>query len=151
SGAGRLALAHAEPGRRWSDTAATVTATNGTATGGTATGGEGGWTLTGVKEPVLHGDADRLVVSAKLPGGGTGLFLVDGGATRRSTSTAYDGTRVTRVEFDATPATPLGEPGQDVTARIGAVVDQARIAACHEALGGMEVALEATTDYLRSR
>ena len=37
------------------------------------------WTLTGVKEPVPHGArADVLVVSAALPDGGTGLFVVDG-------------------------------------------------------------------------
>ena len=47
----------------------------------TATGSGDGWTLSGVKEPVPHGArADRLVVSAALPDGGTGLFLVAGDA-----------------------------------------------------------------------
>ena len=141
TGSRLLAFAHDEPGHRWRDTASSVTASD-----------EGGtWTLTGVKEPVPGGDADQLVVSAALPGGGTGLFLVDGDASRRSTSTAHDGTRVSRVELAATPATPLGEPGADATASISTVLDRARIAACHEALGGMEVALETTTAYLRSR
>lgn len=110
-----------------------------------------GWTVSGVKEPVLSGDAEQLVVSARLPDGGTGLFLVDGEATTRTTSTAYDGSRVTRVECDAAAAVPLGEASTDVTGEIAAALDRARIAACHEALGGMEVALEATTEYLRSR
>ena len=51
------------------------------------------WTLTGVKEPVPHGArADLLVVSAALPDGGTGLFLVErrrspsAPATRRTTA-----------------------------------------------------------------
>ena len=141
TGSRLLAFAHDEPGHRWRDTATSVTASD-----------EGGaWTLTGVKEPVPGGDADQLVVSAALPGGGTGLFLVDGEATRRSTGTAHDGTRVSRVELTATPAAPLGEPGADATAAVARVLDRARIAACHEALGGMEVALETTTAYLRSR
>lgn len=109
------------------------------------------WVLTGVKEPVLGGDAERLVVSAALPGGGTGLFLVDGEAVTRTTSPAYDGSRVSRVELVGTPATPLGEPGADAAAALGSVLDLGRLAACHEALGGMQVALETTTAYLKSR
>ena len=66
-----LALAHAEPGSRWSPYASAVT----------ATGAGAAWTLRGVKEPVPHGArADRLVVSAALPQGGTGLFVVPPGA-----------------------------------------------------------------------
>src|SRR4051812_45383728 len=62
-----LAFAHDEPGRGWTPSAEKVTAA-----------GDGDtWTLAGVKEPVHHGArADRLVVSARLPQGGTGLFLV---------------------------------------------------------------------------
>ncbi|WP_181312682.1 acyl-CoA dehydrogenase family protein [Nocardioides campestrisoli] len=122
--------------------------------GGTPTRAEGSgdaWTLTGVKEPVLSGDAERLVVSAELPEGGTGLFLVDGDAVTRTTSRAYDGSRVSRVELDRTAATPLGEPGVDASAALASVLDLGRIAACHEALGGMAVALETTTAYLKSR
>ncbi|WP_110239395.1 acyl-CoA dehydrogenase family protein [Nocardioides gilvus] len=141
AGERRVALAHAEPGNRWSNIATDVTATD----------DDGHWTLSGVKEPVLAGDAEQLLISARLPDGGTGLFLVDGDATTRTTTTAYDGTRVTRVECDATAGTPLGEPGADVTREIATALDRARIAACHEALGGMEVALETTTAYLRSR
>ena len=64
------------------------------------------WTLTGVKEPVPHGArADLLVVSAALPDGGTGLFLVDLAATatgRRAPATpTHDGGRAARVAFDA--------------------------------------------------
>ena len=71
------AFAHAEPGTRWTAEARAVTA---------ARDGDG-WTLTGVKEPVPHGArADVLVVSAALPDGGTGLFLV-ARATRRSPAT----------------------------------------------------------------
>ena len=142
SGETLLAFAHAEPGARWTPTASGVTATP---------SGDG-WTLTGVKEPVPHGArADRLVVSAALPDGGTGLFLVEADtvASRTGYST-FDGGRAARIAFDATAATPLGEGG-DATAHVAAALDAARIAACNEAVGAMEVALRATSEYLKSR
>jgi len=142
SGETVLAFAHAEPGARWTPTAATVT----------ATGSGNGWTLTGVKEPVPHGArADRLVVSAALPDGGTGLFLVEGnapGLTRTGYPT-FDGGRAARVALDGTPGTPLGSG--DATGHIARALDGARIAAASEAVGAMEVALSATSDYLKSR
>ena len=139
-----LAFAHAEPGSRWTAAASTVT--------GSSSGGD--WTLSGVKEPVPYGArADQLVVSAALPEGGTGLFLVDpsaAGVTRAGYST-HDGGRAARVAFDGTPAVPLGAAGADATASIAAVLDIARVMACNEAIGAMEVALDATTSYLTSR
>src|SRR5271167_5256682 len=52
------------------------------------------WTLSGRKNPVLAGDsADTLVVSAALPGGGTGLFLVDAKAVTRHPYHTFDGRR----------------------------------------------------------
>jgi alkylation response protein AidB-like acyl-CoA dehydrogenase len=142
SGETVLAFAHAEPGARWAPTAEKVTAT--------ASGDA--WTLTGVKEPVPHGArADRLVVSAALPDGGTGLFLVEGdapGLTRTGYAT-FDGGRAARVALDGTPATALGSG--DATAHISRALDGARIAAASEAVGAMEVALSATSEYLRSR
>lgn len=129
-----LAFAHDEPG-------APVTA---------APDGDA-WTLTGVKEPVLHGGrADRLVVSAGLPQGGTGLFLVDGDAARRDAYATHDGGRAARVTFEGTPAVPLGAGG-DAADAIALAVDGARIMAGNEAVGAMEVALATTTDYLKSR
>jgi alkylation response protein AidB-like acyl-CoA dehydrogenase len=137
-----LALAHDEPGSRWSPSATAVTATE-----------EGGsWTLSGVKEPVVHGArADLLVVSAALPDGGTGLFLVEGSAAERTDYATYDGGRAAKVTFAGTAATPLGEAGRDVTASIATVQDIGRIMACNQAVGAMEVALRTTTEYLKSR
>lgn len=137
-----LALAHDEPGSRWSPSATAVTATE-----------EGGsWTLSGVKEPVVHGArADLLVVSAALPDGGTGLFLVEGSAAERTDYATYDGGRAAKVTFSGTAATPLGEAGRDVTASIATVQDIGRIMACNQAVGAMEVALRTTTEYLKSR
>ena len=137
-----LAFAHDEPGRGWSPTAEQVTA---------AQGGDS-WTLSGVKEPVPHGArADQLVVSAALSEGGTGLFLVEGDAADRADYPAYDGSRAARVAFDSTAATPLGQPGLDVTSSIATVQDIARVMAANQALGAMQVVLSATTDYLKSR
>jgi len=139
-----LALAHAEPGTRWSVTASSVRATS--------SGDE--WRLSGVKEPVPHGArADQLVVSALLPGGGPGLFLVSADATglTRSGYATFDGGRAARVAFDSTPAVPLGTPGTDASSAIEAALDTARIAAANEAIGAMEFALAATSDYLKSR
>jgi hypothetical protein len=136
-----VAFAHLEPGARWSTTAAAVTASESGAA----------WTLDGVKEPVPHGArADALVVSAALPSGGTGLFLVDPAGTERSGYAVHDGTRAARITFTGTPATPLGAGG-DATATIATALDRTRIAACHQALGAMSFQLGATTSYLTSR
>jgi alkylation response protein AidB-like acyl-CoA dehydrogenase len=142
SGETVLAFAHAEPGTRWTTSAASVT----------ATGSGVDWRITGVKEPVPHGArADRLVVSAALPEGGTGLFLVadDASGLTRTGYSTYDGGRATRVAFDGTPAVPLGSG--DATAAIAGALDGARIAAANEAVGAMQFALSATSEYLKSR
>jgi alkylation response protein AidB-like acyl-CoA dehydrogenase len=137
-----LAFAHDEPGRGWTADAEKVTA---------AQDGDA-WTLTGVKEPVPHGArADVLVVSAALPDGGTGLFVVDGESADRTGYSTYDGTRAARIKLDGTAATPLGEPGLDVTASISTVQDIARVMAANEALGAMQFLLPTTTEYLRNR
>ena len=141
-GEGLPGFAHAEPGGRWTAEARAVTATQ-----------QGdGWTLTGTKEPVPHGArADVLVVSAALPDRGTGLFLVDPADATVTGYPVYDGTRAARVDLDATSATPLGEPGRDLTASIATVLDLARVMAANQSLGAMRSALRATTGYLKSR
>ncbi|WP_137294107.1 acyl-CoA dehydrogenase family protein [Nocardioides dongxiaopingii] len=137
-----LAFAHDEPGHRWSAEAHDVTA-------------DASGALTGTKDGVLHGArADVLVVSAVLPDGGTGLFLVTGDAlasVERSGYPTFDGGRAARITFDATAATPLGAAAADVTTSIATVQDITRIMAANEALGAMQTQLRATTEYLKSR
>jgi alkylation response protein AidB-like acyl-CoA dehydrogenase len=136
-------FAHAEPGTRWSPTAAGVTATQ---------SGDG-WTLTGVKEPVPSGArADVLVVSAVVDGGGTGLFLVRGDASglTRTGYRTHDGTRAAHVRFESTPAVALGTGG-DRTAAVERALAETRIAYGHEALGAMDTALRTTAEYLKTR
>jgi alkylation response protein AidB-like acyl-CoA dehydrogenase len=138
------AMAHAEPGTRWSPQAEAVTATQ----------DGGSWTLTGVKEPVLNGArADVLVVSAVVDGGGTALFLVRGdaaGLTRTGYRT-HDGGRAANVRLDGTPAELLGEDTADRTAAIERVLAEGRIAYAHEAIGSMDTALRTTAEYLKTR
>jgi alkylation response protein AidB-like acyl-CoA dehydrogenase len=137
-----VAFAHAEPGSRWSNSAAAVTATR---------SGDG-WALTGVKEPVPNGArADLLVVSAVVDGG-TGLFLVRPDATglTRTGYRNHDGTRSANVRFDGTPAELLGDGG-DETAAIERILAEARIAYGHEAVGAMDTALRTTAEYLTTR
>ncbi|SES84281.1 acyl-CoA dehydrogenase family protein [Geodermatophilus poikilotrophus] len=137
------AVAHAEPGTRWSPSAAAVAATQ----------DGGSWTLTGVKEPVLNGArADVLVVSAVVEGG-TALFLVRGdaaGLTRTGYRT-HDGGRAASVRFDGTPAELLGTDPGDRTAQIERVLAEGRIAYAHEAIGSMDTALRTTAEYLKTR
>ena len=139
-----LAFAHDEPGSRWSPSATRVTASQDGDT----------WTLSGTKEPVAHGGrADHLVVSAALPDGGTGLFLVAGNA-EGVTRTAYptiDGGRAAKIVLDGATATALGDAGADVTTSIASVMDITRVMAGNQALGAMQTLLAATVDYLKSR
>ena len=139
-----LAFAHTEAGRRGAATLAT-----------TAAGQGDSWTVTGRKSPVLAGDsADVLLVSAALPGGGAGLFLVDGsrensGTTRTSYRT-FDGQRGADIEFNNAAARPLGAGG-DATATIEEAVIRFRSALCAEAVGAMDESLRLTTEYLKTR
>ncbi len=137
-----LAAALAEPGARWDLTGGDVKASR---------SGDG-WTLSGVKEPVLHGArADALVVSAGTDVG-TGLFLVEdaAGLTRTGYRT-FEGGRAAHVAFDGTPATPLGDVATDHSSLVDDVVARAQVAYCHEALGAMDTALKITVDYLKTR
>lgn len=136
-----LAFAHVEPGMR-APTAAVATK---------AVREGDSWTLTGQKNPVLAGDcADTLVVSAALPDGGTGVFLVDAAATHRQPYRTFDGQRGAQIDFDATPAEPLGEAA-DASVAIGHTLVRVSSALCAEALGAMEEALRLTTEYLTQR
>ncbi|MFC9554715.1 acyl-CoA dehydrogenase family protein [Rhodococcus sp. NPDC056960] len=138
-----LAFADREPGVRWPSPQVSTTATkNGDA-----------WTLTGTKNPVPHGgSANTLVVTAALPDGGVGLFLVDADATglTRTPYATHDGLRAAQVELSDTPAEPLGEGGDASSAIVGAQI-RAQAALCAEAVGAMEEALRLTTEYLKTR
>lgn len=139
-----LAFAHTEPGRRGSAELATR-----------ATEQNGVWTVTGRKNPVIAGDrADTLLVTAALPGGGSGLFLVDasqeGTAVTRAGYRTFDGQRGADITLNDAAAQPLG-PGGDATRAIEEAVLRFQSALCAEAVGAMDESLRLTTDYLKSR
>lgn len=138
-----LAFAHTEPGMR--GTAGKVTTT-------AARQGDS-WSLSGRKNPVMTGDrADTLVVSAALPDGGTGLFLVDGRADGLACQPyrTFDGQRGAQIDLDSASATPLGE-ATDASDAIEHAIIRISSALCAEAVGAMEEALRLTTDYLKTR
>ena len=136
-----LAFAHLEPGHR-KPTAAVATHA--------ARQGDS-WTLTGTKNPVPAGDcADTLVVSAALPDGGTGLFLVDGDAVTRHPYPTFDGQRGAQIDLDSAAAEPLGD-AVDASPAIRDTIIRIQSALCSEAVGAMEEALRLTTDYLKTR
>ncbi|TPG37255.1 acyl-CoA dehydrogenase family protein [Mycolicibacterium hodleri] len=136
-----LALAHQEPGMRGMSTRVTTHA---------ELQGDS-WIVTGVKNPVLYGDcADSLIVSAALPDGGVGLFVVNAEAASRRDFRTFDGQRGAEVTLDSVVAQPLGTGGDAVTHLQNALIRQ-QSALCAEAVGAMEEALRLTTEYLRSR
>ncbi|MFI9410977.1 acyl-CoA dehydrogenase family protein [Nocardia gamkensis] len=142
SGTKLLAFAHAEPGVRWSSSELATTA---------AAQGDS-YTLTGVKNPVPHGDsADELVVSAALPEGGVGLFLVAPDATGvvRKSYRTVDGQRGAQLELTDAPAERLG--GADAAEAIASVLTHAQASLCAESVGAMEEALRLTAEYLKQR
>ncbi|MGW4123358.1 acyl-CoA dehydrogenase family protein [Nocardia sp. NPDC004711] len=138
-----LAFAHQEPGTRWPATELATTAVR---------DGDS-YRITGVKNPVPHGDcADQLVVSAALPGGGIGLFLIAADA-EGVTSTPYrtfDERRGAQLEFASAAAELLGDGG-DAQPVVDAVEVAAQASLCAESLGAMEEALRLTAEYLRTR
>jgi alkylation response protein AidB-like acyl-CoA dehydrogenase len=144
-----LAFAHLEPGHRKPTTVVTTRAVQ-----------QGNsWTLSGRKNPVLAGDsADTLVVSAALPDGGTGLFLVDlpvddspdNTSVTRHPYPTFDGQRGAQIDLDQAPAEPLGD-AVDASRAIRDAIIGIQSALCSEAVGAMEEALRLTTDYLKTR
>jgi alkylation response protein AidB-like acyl-CoA dehydrogenase len=140
-----LAFAHLEPGHR--KPSATAVSTNAVQQGNS-------WALSGRKNPVLAGDcADTLVVSAALPHGGTGLFLVDAQSVNRHAYPTFDGQRGAQIDLDRSPAEPLGEAVEvlDASPAIRDAIIRIQSALCAEAVGAMEEALRLTTDYLKTR
>ena len=136
-----LAFAHIEPGVRRPTAVVTTTAAR-----------EGdSWTVSGTKNPVLAGDsADTLIVTASLPDGGTGLFLVDASATQRQTYRTFDGQRGAQITFDKAAAEPVGE-AVDASAAVERALVRLSAGLCAEALGAMEEALRLTSEYLTQR
>ena len=148
AGTTRVALAYGEPSSRYDTAHVTAKAEE--------KGGE--WRLTGHKAVALNADtADRLVVSARISGDpddadGIGLFLLDAvaeGVERRPYPTV-DGYRAADVFLSDTPATLIADAGQG-HAILETAIARATLAVGAEALGAIEVAIDLTLDYLKTR
>jgi len=112
--------------------------------------------LSGRKAVVAHGGcADLLLVSARLPDGGTGLFAVTSGAEGVSLREypTLDGQRAADVILASAPAMRMDAGGApDATQHaIEAALDVGLAALCAEAVGIMEATVAATTEYLKTR
>ncbi|UUX48538.1 acyl-CoA dehydrogenase family protein [Nisaea acidiphila] len=146
-----LAFAHGEPDSRYEPAHVRCKAEK--------TGG--GWTLTGRKSVVLNGAAaDQLIVSARISGGhddedGIGLFLVgkDAANLKVHGTPGIDGTHVAEIALDGVEVgadAVLGTPGACFAA-IEEVMARAIVMLAGEAVGAMEVAVETTVEYLKTR
>ena len=120
---------------------------------------DNGFSLSGSKIAVLNGHvADQLIVSALTEHGNPdslSLFVVsaDKPGVNRSSFTAVDGSRGAVIGFDnvALAATDmLGERGNGA-AIIAKALDYAIIALGAESLGAMQVLLNATVEYTKTR
>lgn len=115
-----------------------------------------GWRLDGAKIAVLDGSAaNHLIVSAKRDDGSLGLFLI---APDANGLTLQDyprlgggrGCNLTLTDVHVAADAELGD-GADRMPAVEAVVDRALAALSSEALGIMQVLLDKTLDYTRTR
>lgn len=115
-----------------------------------------GWRLSGRKRLVMGGDsAARVLVSARLEGGGTALFDcgTDAAGLEAIRYRLHDGRGAADLAFDA-----VRLPAHARVAgpeRAGSIVEEAQafatIALCAESVGAMRRALALTVEYMRVR
>ncbi|HET7825850.1 MAG TPA: acyl-CoA dehydrogenase, partial [Anaeromyxobacter sp.] len=142
--------AHAEEGSRY-DLARVATA---------AAREGSGWRVRGRKAVVEHApQADVLLVSARTGGAhgeakGISMFLVPRSAPGVSLTTyaTLDGRRAADVSLDvALPADALLGPEGDALRGISAAYDLGVAAVCAEGVGTLQLALDATIEYTKTR
>jgi len=113
-----------------------------------------GGKLSGVKSPVMDGDAaDVAVVAALSDAGKVSLYLVDmkgAGVKRETLNTIDPSLNQSKVTFDGAPAELLGEEG-DGWYIAEQVMDRAAILMAFEQVGGADAALEMGRDYALER
>jgi pimeloyl-CoA dehydrogenase small subunit len=120
-----------------------------------------GFVIDGEKFVVQNGEnADTLIVTARTGGGqrdrtGIGVFLVPAKAKGVSIKSypTQDGLHAADITFTGVEVgadAAIGDP-ENALPLIEAVVDDARIALCAEAVGLMDESLKATVEYLKTR
>lgn len=115
-----------------------------------------GYALSGAKAAVLGAQAAQtLLVSATLPGGGTGIFALPRdtkGLTIRPYRTV-DGGRAADVDIAdaAVPASALLGNNEKAQDAVAAVLDRAVAAICADAVGAIATMVAQTVDYAKTR
>jgi len=116
----------------------------------------GAWLLDGDKSFVLDGSVAGLVLVAAQAPDGLSLFAVDASegdppGMQRAPLLTMDQTRKqARLEFSATPASPVGEVG-GATAGLETTLQLAAIALAAEQVGGAQRCLDSAVEYAKSR
>lgn len=121
----------------------------------TATKTSNGWTLNGSKQRVFHAPAaNQFLVSAQADGQAA-LFCVAADATGISQQSyqLIDGSHAGDITFNnvEVSADALLLNGSDLQAALEIAFDKATLADCARALGSMELVMEITADYLKTR
>lgn len=151
SGGAIAALAHGEPESGYN--------TRYVSTGARREGGN--WILNGCKANVSQGQvASTFLVSARTSGrfddeAGISLFVVPAGAhgiTTQELST-FDGGKIIELTLDEVclPASALVGPEGGAFSAIELALNKGTLALCAEAVGAMDVALNSTLEYLKTR
>lgn len=112
-----------------------------------------GSTLTGVKAPVLDGEAADFAIVAAIGAQGPTLVVVDlnGAGVKRQGLESFDPSRpLARLEFTHAPAQVVGMPGDGakLTERL---MDRAAVLMAFEQLGSASRAFEITREYTLQR
>ena len=116
----------------------------------------GAWVIDGVKTLVLDGHvADLLIVAAALPGGATGLWLVDptlpGVSIKRTVMVdAHNAARLQCAGLRLPPDALLGR-AEAGAAALDAALDAGRAAVAAELIGLADEVFERTVQYLKDR
>ena len=111
--------------------------------------GDGEWSLSGRKTKVSFADtATKLLVTAR-DDTGIGLYLIDPQDAESRHYPAIDGTILTDLTFDDTPARRIGNA--DCSTAIAMALDRATVAACFQACGLMDSINALTLEYLGTR
>jgi len=122
----------------------------------TAAARGGDYLLSGSKATVLSAPvADRILVSAALPSGANGVFVVpaDAAGLVLKPYRSVDGNRLADIELaDVTvPGDALLGSGGDATASIQGVIDRAIAAISSDAVGATAAMVKQTVEYTRTR
>jgi alkylation response protein AidB-like acyl-CoA dehydrogenase len=137
-GTTRATLAFVEPSGKWDVDAIELTASDGK--------------ISGTKSYVLDGHTATLLIVAAKSNGGVSLFVVDPdaeGVTRTKLETLDMTRKQAKIDFNNTPATPLGEG--DASAALQTTLDQAAAVLSAEMVGGSQQCLDMSTTYAKER